>query len=336
MAMSMFREQVADALRAVRVTSPTSFSWFGRSAAALLPSVRKEIDDATARDYLVARVARELYTSFYIRGAPFPHDPFDALPPGADPAFVASLSAANAGKGGPGGAWRTVEVARDGAVLAERDGLRVRIDARDLDLDDGRPPAPGSSVGTRLPSELRGASPGFYLALGDAAGALDETATELRVYFSIARAGAVPLLAAATRVLNEEQLAFSIKVVDHPVRYGRCDTAVLYLDEGSFARARGPLRAIVRACQPHLRPSTPALTKPLVHGVGLGEHLPALGTSFGSGRCRLIAEGIADAREQRLTALGDRVEAVANRFALAGMDLDVPYLVTAGGDDYVL
>jgi hypothetical protein len=70
--------------------------------------------------------------------------------------------------------------------------------------------------------------------------------------------------------------------------------------------------------------------------VGIGEHAPALGPSFGIGRCRLLAEGIADAAEQRLTRPKDRIDAVARRFARHGIELDAAHLATTGRDDYVL
>ena len=328
--MSMFRDQVADALRAVRVTSPTSYAWFGRPAPPLKRAVRAALAPPIAREYLVGRLARELYGSFYLHGLPRPRSPDDALPDGPDPAFVAALSAANAGTGRWGDGWRVVEVVGDGAVVAERDGLRLRIDA----ADHGGAVAPGAAVSARLPKELLAASPGFYLAQGDVAGAADPAAIEVRVYFNLTQAGAVPLLAAATRLLNAQRVAFSIKLVNHPARYSRCDAGVLYLDHGDFASARASLPALVAACAPHLRAETPALTKPLARGVGLGEHRRALGASFGIGRSRLLAEGIVDAHEQRLTGLSDRVDAVARRFALHGMDLDVPYLVAGVRDDY--
>ncbi|MEA2182099.1 MAG: hypothetical protein QOF69_1284 [Solirubrobacteraceae bacterium] len=334
--MNMFREQVADALRAVRVTSPTSFEWFGRPSPRLKRAVRAGLAPPAARQYLAGRLEQALYGSFYLRGLPRPQIPQDAVPEGADEAFVAQLSAANAGTGGWGHRWQVVEVAEDGAVVAERDGLRLRIDAADQRPAADGSVAPGAFVSARLPKELRAVSPGFYLARGNADGAVDPAAVEVRVYFNLTQAGAVPLLAAATRLLNEHRLAFSIKLVNHPGRYSRCDAGVLYLDEAAFARAGPTLRALVEACAPHLRLETPALTKPLAPGVGIGEHRAALGASFGIGRCRLIAEGIADAHEQHLTELDDRVDAVGRRFALNGMELDAPYLVSGARDDYVL
>jgi hypothetical protein len=200
-----------------------------------------------------------------------------------------------------------------------------------------RPPVRGASVALRVPKELREASPGFYCARGDADDGDDPAAIEVRVYFHITREGAVPWLETATRLLNAGGHAFRAKLLDHPGSYSRCDAAVLYLARGSFAGAREPVRGIVAACAPHLRAQTPGLTKPLARGVGVGEHAPALGASFGLARCRLLAEGIADAYELGLSRLPDRVEAVERRFARHGIDLDAPYLASPEArDDYVL
>ena len=333
--MSVFREQVAEALRAVRVTSPTSFTWFGQPAVPLRRAVRSSLSPGAARGLLVRRLASELYESFFTPGAPVPHNPDEVDAGHADAAFAAALSDANAGTGGWSDGWRVVD-ADDDVVVVERDGLRLRGAPSDLRQAARGSPAPGTAVLARRPKELRDASPGFYVALGDVGRRRDPQAVEVRVYFHLTAAGAVALLATATRLLNDERVAFSVKVVDHPRRFARCDAAVLYLEQDGFARARAPLRAVVAACAPHLRPATPTFTKRLAPGVGIGEHAPALGPSFGSGRCRLLAEGIADAAEQRLTLPADRVEAVARRFARSGIDLDAAHLAAAGRDDYVL
>jgi hypothetical protein len=49
-----------------------------------------------------------------------------------------------------------------------------------------------------------------------------------------------------------------------------------------------------------------------------------------------LAEGIADAAQQRLTRLEDRVEAVTRRFARMEIDLDAAHLLAPKRDDYVL
>jgi hypothetical protein len=337
--MSSFREQVADALRAVRVTSPSSFQWFGQPVAPLRRAVRSALAPSAARELLVTRLAGELYESFFTQGAPAPRDA-DAHAGAvrtsrADPLLVAALSGANAGTGGWSDGWRVLD-ADDDIVVVQRDGPRVRSAPSGLRLVAGGAPAPGAIVRARRPRELRAASPGFYIALGDAAGDRHPQAVEVRVYLHLTHSGAVPLIAAATRLLNDERVAFTLKVVDHPRRFRRCDAAVLYIEQGAFARARAPLRAVVTACAPHLRPATPPFTKRLAPGVGIGEHAPVLGPSFGAGRCRLLARGIVDAAEQRLTRLEDRTDAVARRFARHGIDLDAAHLASPGRDDYVL
>jgi hypothetical protein len=334
--MSVFREQVAEALRAVRATSPTSFTWFGQPAAPLRRAVRSSLSPDAARELLVRRLAGELYESFFTQGAPVPHNVDKVGARHADPAFAAALSDANAGTGGWSDGWRVVDAESHDAVVVQRDGLLLRGAPSELRHGAGDPPAPGAAVLVRRPKELRDASPGFYVALGDAPHRRHPQALEVRVYFHPTPAGAAPLIAAATRLLNEERVAFSVKVADHPRRFARCDAAVLYLEQGAFAPARAPLRAVVAACAPHLRPETPAFTKRLAPGVGIGEHEPALGPSFGTGRCRLLAQGIADAAEARLTLPEDRVEAVARCFTRSGLDLDAAHLASTGRDGYVL
>jgi hypothetical protein len=334
--MTIFRAQVAEAVRAVRVISPTSFEWFGQPAPPLRRGVRAALSPPAARELLVTRLAGELYEWFFTQGAPVPRITDDAPLDRGDPAFVAALSGANAGTGGWSNGWRVVDAGDGDVLVVQRHGLRLRSAASDLRHADGGSPGPGATVLARRPKELHGASPGFYVALGNVAGGRDPQTVEVRVYFHLTAAGAVPLITAVTRLLNDERLAFSVKVVDHPRRFSRCDAAVLYLEEEAFARVRAPLRAIVAACAPHLRPKTPTFTKQLAPGVGIGEHAPVLGASFGTGRCRLLAQGITDAAEARLTLLEDRVDAVARCFARHGMDLDAAHLVSTGRDDYVL
>jgi hypothetical protein len=182
----------------------------------------------------------------------------------------------------------------------------------------------------RRPKELCATSPGFYIALGDAALALGREDIEVRVYFNVTAGGARPLVASCTRLLNDAQIPFSLKILDHPSGFTRCDAAVLYLEHGGFDRARGPLSGIASACAPHLRGEPPAFTKPLAPGVSVGEHRPSLGASFGTSRCRLVAEGIVAAHERGEGRLADRVDAVARRFADQGLDVEVPYLLAPG------
>jgi hypothetical protein len=143
-------------------------------------------------------------------------------------------------------------------------------------------------------------------------------------------------MATATRLLNAAAIPFALKVLDHAAAFRRCDTAVLYLTTGDFRRGREPLRTIASAVGPWLRDAAPAFTKPLAPGVAVAEHDRGLGASFGTTRCGLVAEGVVGAHERGATSISERLDAIADRFADAGLDLDAPYLRPAGADAYAL
>jgi hypothetical protein len=332
--MTGYREQLASALRAVAVTSPTSYSWFGARSPRLPRAVLTAVAPATARQYLVDALQRELYRSFYTQGTPMPARSDLGVPARADRAFVQALSRANTGSGGWDHGWR-VERVEQGTAQVERGGLLVRVRVSDCRATGGRCTA-GVPVSLRRPKEFAASAPGFYIALGDAVLTRGRQDLEIRVYFTLRPAGAAPLVAVCTRLLNEAQVPFSLKVLDHPTGFTRCDAAILYLEPGSFERARGPLAAIASACAPQLRRDSPAFAKPLAPGVSVGEHRPNLGASFGSSRCRLVAEGIVAAHERGDRGLGDRLAAVAGRFAEEGLDVEAPYLAPGSSRRYAL
>jgi hypothetical protein len=317
-----FRQQAALALRAAAV-SGASCSWFGRRARAVPTGADPAVP---ARAYVVHELAGVLYRSFYTQGEPVPVAGVLQVPAPPAPEFVDELSRANAGRGRWQAGWRVADVEPFTVV---RDGLHVAVSEADC-----RPRGAASGAGVRLrrPSEHRAATPGFYTAFGDADPAGGDL--EVRVYFHLTAAGSAPLVASCTRALNDAGLPFALKVVDNPAAYARCDAGVLYLEAGDFDRA--PVGAVVTACAPHLRSEVPAFAKPLAAGVAVGEHLPVLGTSFGSSRCRLLAEGIVDAHEKGARRLDARLDAVAQRFAAAGLDLEKPYLVPGSEDRYAL
>jgi HopA1 effector protein family len=328
--MTDYRDQVAQALRAASVTSATTYAWFGRRSRPLAGPVVKALSADTAREYLVGLLGSELYRSFYTQGRPVPVNPDAARPDRPDDAFVEGLSRANKGTGGWDAGWRVDEASR-GIVHVARDGLRVRVRASDC-RSSRDTPAVGDVVGVRRPKELRAASPGFYTALGDRTFALGDDGLEVRAYFNVAAAGAAALVGVCTQLLNEAEIPFLLKVVDHPMGFSRCDPAVLYLDGDRFKGVQGSLAAAASACASELRREVPAFTRPLAHGVAVGEHRPSLGASFGASRCRLVAEGIVDAHERGATRLEERLDAVARRFARRGFDLNAPYLVPANHD----
>jgi len=320
--VNRFRRQVESALRAVVVTSPTSFAWFGRSSRPLPVMV----DPESARELLINGLQGVLYEAFYTQGRPVPVDVIG--PPGAtDRAFVESLSRANAGRGGRDCGWRVERVER-GVARVVRGGLFAQTS-----LAHGRG---GEFVSAYRPKESFDGWPGFYMAFGDVEPVVGADGIEERVYLNVGAEGAVRLMSGCTRRLNEAAIPFDLKVVGDPRASARCDAAVLYLERGGFRRARERLRGIVRDCGAHVAGDSPALTRPLAPGVSVGEHALGLGASFGASRCRLLAEAIVAAHEHGITGLAGRLEMVARHFAERGLDVDAPYLAPGSAERYAL
>jgi class II lanthipeptide synthase len=326
-----YRAQLTRAIRAVAVTSPTSYTWFGRRSWPLQPEVTAALAADARREYLVEGLRRELYGSFYTQGRPVPVSPGRLVPASRDHAFVEALSRANTGAGGWEPGWR-VERVEPGIVVVAKYGLHVRAP---ISACRGSRRA-GARISLRRPKERGAGSTGFYTALGDAEPAACREDVELRLYFNVTAGGAVPLVATCTRLLNEAKVPFNLKLANHATGFRRCDAAVLYLEDGGFDQIRGALPEISSACAPHLRSDPPAFAKPLAFGVAIGEHRPGLGASFGTSRCRLVAEGIVAAHESGADRLADRVDAVAGRFADHGLDIEAPYLAPGSSDRYEL
>jgi hypothetical protein len=283
---------------ATTIISPTRFTWFGEPSPALSRKILRALDPDHARGHLVSQLRQRLYAAFYVCGFPQPQASTSAFPAGC-PSFTDALSRANAGTGSWTMDWLVSSVDGDDMV-AERDGLRLRAGAGSWKISADR--QPGQIV---------------------------------RVYFNVTASGALSLMAELTRELNRLPIYFRFKVIAHPERFTRCDSAVLYLRADDFARAAEPVaRAHSAACD-GARSAVPAFTKRLAGGLGLAED-PAQGTSFGWHRSGLLAEAILDAHERGLRALEARLGCVKARFAEAGLNLDAPYLNPGAVDRYEL
>jgi len=329
--MSEYRQLVAEALDAVRVTSPTRFSWHGACGPVLPPEVESGMDAQTARRYLVHALQAHLYASFYCPGSARARQPARQIQPqpGFTP-FVQALSAANTGTGSREAGWRVVRRTGDGKVVVARDGLTLWAQPGEV----AGPAEPGAAVRLLLPKEMLRLSPGFYLALGDA-GLDPDGATVVRLYWNLRSDGAAALISMLTAALNKDRLRFRFKVINDPEGYFRCDAAVLYIVHGDYGRAADIVAATYPAIARHLKPAIPALTKRLADGLGLAEDPGPGGDSFGMHRCRLLADAVVRAHEHSGPG-GARLSDVETRFAEEGLSLDRPYLNPRSADDYAL
>ena len=309
--MSRYRAQVAAALEAARIIGDARYSWLGTGSRPLPKGVHKALDAEERREYLVACLREELYASFYCHGSPVPARWGEPQPVAGDPWLVSALSEANRGRGSWEAGWVVDRLEGDEAVVVNGQ-LRTRVPVRDC----RGLLRPGTAVGLRTPKEQPSVSPGFYTAIGDADA---DPGAIVRVYWSVTRSGAPPLVRALTSRLNAERVPFRLKVADHPSRLDRCDAAVLYLPLDAFGALRATLREVARSMR--LRRGTPAFTLELAPGVGLAEDDDD-GESFGMRRCAMLADAIVRAHENGMTK---RLDVVVARFAEDGVDLDAPY-----------
>ena len=106
-----------------------------------------------------------------------------------DEGFVRALSEANCGSGSWESGW-TVKQDENGSPVVERDGLTLCVRSGEYRARRGLKLTPGVQVDLRLPKELLGVSPGFYMALGDMAfGKLDPNGL-VRIYWKSTPEGA--------------------------------------------------------------------------------------------------------------------------------------------------
>jgi hypothetical protein len=308
--MNAHRALVRDVLAATRITSPTSYTWFGRPSRRLPPETERAIAPADARAYLRQLLHDEYYGNVYCRGLAAPGTE-QQLTPGDDGWFVERLSAANAGSGSWEPGWTASGNDGDRLVVA-RDGLSLWIDPRDAR-------GSGEALSIRMPKELRRLSPGFYMALGDTSLV---RAAVVRFYWHLSADAAPALMRLLTADLNAERLGFSFKVVSHPSRYTRCDAGVLYVDAGELEQVRPIVARAYAAVRPALRERVPAFTRRLAPGLGLAAD-PGGAQSFGT----LCSYALADGAIAADGLAGDAaLAAVEAAFRSVGISLDAPHL----------
>ena len=325
--------QVAEAVGAARVTA-TGFAWRGSRHLVLAAPVRRSLTPADQRQWLVSRLESYLYSNFYCVGGMRTERSWPAPSSHATTVrHVERLSAANRGGDHFDPDWWVVSA--DAAQLVViKDGLRLRVGRADCRSDV--PLLQGVEVSVRTAKECFGMTPGFYLAVGNAPGAIRGSAGTLaRLYWNVTPRGAITLVDELTTLLNGHNMGFRLKALRDPAEYTRCDAAVLYLSKENVLSVWDELPAIYERLSDELKPRVPAMTRALAPGLGIAED-PGSGNSFGLHRCGLIAEGLLRAREARQTSPNGRLAAVVDCLATAGVDVAAPYLGPGMVDDYPL
>jgi hypothetical protein len=330
--MSTWRDLVEDVLTAVQLRSRTSFTWFGAPVSELAPDMETAMSPQVAYDYLCHALQLQLYAYVYCPGSPVAAaGRTSASRAVARDAFVAALSAANAGRGCWEPGWSLVD--RDASKLVvQRDGLTLWLDESEVEQTDA-PAGAASLVSIRLPNELRRLSPGFYMALGDRALSLQPDRPLVRVYWNIDGRVAPALVGKLSQRLNAERIAFRLKVVDVQERFDRCDAAVLYLARDAYGAAEPAVRATYVELRDRMDGAIPAFTMQLAPGLGLAED-PGSGESFGMHRSMVLAQAILAAHQVKAYGRDAQLQVAAEVFASAAIDVERPYLAPGSADVY--
>lgn len=330
--MTACGELLTAVLEATAIHSATSYSWFGTPVQDVPRQIERTMSPSDARDYLLYRLQMQLYNDFYCRGAPTPsrEPPARGAMHSSSP-FVEALSAANSGRGSREPGW-LVRAVDHRAIVVERDGLQVWVRPQDV-FAPSSGIIPGARIRVRLPKELLNLFPGFYMTLGDEGISPESDQALIRFYWNVTSTAAPHLVRAMTTRLNKARLPFRMKVVNEPERFTRCDAAVLYVRKADHRSLAQPVREIYRELAGDLKPAIPAFTKQLAPGLGFAED-PGGGDSFGTHRCRLLADGIIRAHESGCQAVSERLRVVAARFEETGITLEQPFLNAGSVDVY--
>ncbi|MBC7568366.1 MAG: hypothetical protein H7319_01365 [Spirosoma sp.] len=273
-----------------------------------------------------------LYQYFYCatEATPATSDPTDT-------AFADELSRHNRAIERFDPAWTVDSIDTAGLVYATKGNDRQVLYAGEFINEQPKrgPVQPGDTLRLWQPTGQRDRQSGFYFVFGQTPDT-GSVVLQTRLYFHARPAGSLLLVQWVSQTLNAYRVPFQFKCLDHPDLYGRCDSAVLYVQKPHLMLVFALLADALPALSPHLLPAVPLFTRPLVPGVAFAESPPNPNESFGTSRCSLIAEGIANAvlAGKPADAWAASVEAV---FAQIGLLLQHPYrnpVLPAGSTGY--
>jgi hypothetical protein len=329
--MTEHLDNLARCLRDTTVHSQTSFSCMGQPCAGLAQRVRRAMTAKTARSYLVYQLQSRLYSDFYIRGNR-PASNWSEAPSIDAMSFAQAFSTENAGTGCRESDWTVVEVDAN-EVMISKGGLQLNIHPGECAFAQDATPQAGSLVSVRLPKELLNASPGYYMALGNCGDITPEALPLVRLYWNLRAAGAIEFVRSFTLLLNHAGIYFRLKVLNDPALYARCDTGVLYFYKADHRGVSEAVSTLYSSVARFLNADVPAFTRRIAPGLGLAED-PGTQESFGQHRCRILAEGIIRAHEEKAKSLSDRLKIVEWHFASEGIRLSEPHLNPRSEDNY--
>jgi hypothetical protein len=154
--------------------------------------------------------------------------------------------------------WRHVRTEDDGRHVVSRGGVRVLVDAADVEVDGGDQPWT-----LALPAMLPRRSPGFWMVDGSAGS--HGGADLVRVYLAVDAEHAAAAWQAAISALEGDGVGYRAKALAASSSFPRHDSIVVYLAADAARRVIAPLVSALAGVR--LRAGASPFTLPLAHGV---------------------------------------------------------------------
>ncbi len=245
-----------------------------------------------------------IYSSCYTRNSHIGRQKMVAL---EDDSFLQGLRKANSSREGYDCGWTVEEIEMTGNILVRKGSVKRYTYAGDFirEYFGQGPLQRGESVNIRVLPEY-GREPedeSFYFVFGETL--LDNNNSALvRLYFNIAAEGAAPLITFITRNLNRFSIPFQFKCLNQARSYTRCDSAVLYIDKRYCAIVGDLLSEGYTTLKAWFNPEVPMFTRQLAPGISFAENPFSSAESFGTSRCKIIAQGLVNAWKEKQTKEG--------------------------------
>lgn len=319
-------------IRAVLIDDAESYTFAGQAVSdAELWANQLELG-RSPRERLVAHLGRQLYSHAYCRT--FKGSIAEETSP-ADENVTEALSRANTSRERWDRGWTIDQVLPSGQVLARKGDATLELWGGEYTTHDGpgtRPRA-GKALNVFVPKEALHVQPMFYFAFDETLVGQEGASTLVRFYWNVEPTAAPRLLGLLTSTLNRFQVPFRLKCANRRTELERLDALVLYVHARYYRVTSEILLDLYPPVAQDLAADTPLFTKRLRPGLAFAED-PGNGESFGTHRCRVLAEGIWRAFEHHAKTEEDQFSEVAREFEARGIALERPYLNRGSEDDY--
>jgi len=328
--------EIRKIVRAVKILSPTSFSFAGQ-VVTQSPVAHQHLVAGTEGD-LIGLLTQHIY--LYCFCHKFSGDTHKEFPPTLpDDAFTQTLIDSNASSERWDAGWQITQVLPSGQVMAHKSGQSRALWAGEFITHDGPGMAPrqGANISVFLQKGTKSLQPGFYIAFGEFMHDEPDDWNLVRFYWNIKAAGAADLMRLITTSLNRFQVPFRFKCVTNRESYSRLDSAVLYINKRFYRITAEIVSDVYKKIKASLLQDTPIFTKRLGHGLALAED-PGQQDSFGTSRCRILAEAIINSHNSsngQDKSEHVKVQDIVNEFERRGFNVDHLYLNAGSNDLYV-